>query len=269
MSVALHHYMYFEVVAHHVPHTTVPANRPHRPVSAPPKRSPRAETGQPVRTPHGVRGRRLTRRQKSLRPAARPPLDTSQWASALMLQYFKAYGAGDALLGRCDGVRQATGYSRDGGRAGSRSACGSARARHSIVMVATCHSNERQLPRMGVFRRDRRTRGQAHMQTCNRLKRQRHRQSTGLAVRLADCWPVTLAGCQTGHQARRFPCGQANMQTGNEAKMQTAEPILLDGEVLGRLQAADPRKFFNKDEYLGGMGATTGIRHLTFSQPYA
>src|SRR5574343_1033643 len=65
--------MCFAVVAHHVPHTTVPANRPHRPVSAPPKRSPRAETGQPVRTPHGVRGRRLARRLHPCAPAARPP----------------------------------------------------------------------------------------------------------------------------------------------------------------------------------------------------
>jgi hypothetical protein len=37
---------------HHGPQFTVPANRPHRPVSAPPKRSPPAETGQPVRTPY-------------------------------------------------------------------------------------------------------------------------------------------------------------------------------------------------------------------------
>jgi hypothetical protein len=42
-SVALNHYIRFAVVDHHVPHTTVPANRPHRPVFAP-KRSPRAKT---------------------------------------------------------------------------------------------------------------------------------------------------------------------------------------------------------------------------------
>jgi hypothetical protein len=61
--------MFIAGIAHHVPHTTVPANRPHRPVSAPPERSPRAETGQPVRTPHGGRGRRPARR---LHPCARP-----------------------------------------------------------------------------------------------------------------------------------------------------------------------------------------------------
>jgi hypothetical protein len=35
------------------------------------------------------------------------------------------------------------------------------------------------------------------------------------------------------------------------------------------MAATDLRKFFNKDEYFSGTGATTGIRHLTFSQPYA
>ena len=76
--------MCFAVVAHHVPHTTVPANRPHRPVSAPLKRSPRAETGQPVRTPYGVRGRRLARRLHPCAPAIRPPFDARpSWSSAL------------------------------------------------------------------------------------------------------------------------------------------------------------------------------------------
>jgi hypothetical protein len=37
--------------------------------------------------------------------------------------------------------------------------------------------------------------------------------------------------------------------------------------MLGRLHAADPRKFFNKDEYFGRAGATTGISHLTFHNP--
>ena len=58
-----HHYQHHNT---RVPQVTFPANRPHRPVSAPPKRSPRAETGQPVRTQYGVRGRRLARRAAAL-----------------------------------------------------------------------------------------------------------------------------------------------------------------------------------------------------------
>jgi hypothetical protein len=84
VSVALHHYMCFEVIAHHVPHTTVPANRPHRPVSAPPQRSPLAETGQPVRTQFGVRGRRLARRLHPCASAVRPPFYARRkWSSAM------------------------------------------------------------------------------------------------------------------------------------------------------------------------------------------
>jgi hypothetical protein len=90
VSVALLHYMCFVVVAHHVPHTTVPANRPHRPVSAPPKMSPRAETGQPVRTPYGARGRRLARRLHPCAPAARPPFEgRPKWSSALKARGFQ------------------------------------------------------------------------------------------------------------------------------------------------------------------------------------
>jgi hypothetical protein len=84
VSVALHHYICFAVVTHHVPHSTVPANRPHRPVSAPPKRSPPAETGQPVRTQYGVRCRRLARRLHPCALADRPPFDARpQKSSAL------------------------------------------------------------------------------------------------------------------------------------------------------------------------------------------
>ena len=76
--------MCFAVIAHHVPHTTVPANRPHRPVSAPPQRSPLAETGQPVRTQYGVRGRRLVRRLHPCARADRPPFKARpKWSSAL------------------------------------------------------------------------------------------------------------------------------------------------------------------------------------------
>ena len=84
--------MCFAVIAHHVPHTTVPANRPHRPVSAPLKRSLRAETGQPVRTQYGDRGRRLVRRLHPCAPAVRPPFDARlNGLSALKAWAFQKY----------------------------------------------------------------------------------------------------------------------------------------------------------------------------------
>jgi hypothetical protein len=83
-------------------------------------------------------------------------------------------------------------------------------------------------PKMDASCPDMRTGGQAQMQTCNRLTRQKRCRLSALAVRQADRWLGTLAGCQTGHHARCLPCCQANMQTGNKAKMQPAAPILLD-----------------------------------------
>lgn len=123
--------MCFAVVAHHVPHTTVPANRPHRPVSAPPKRSPPAETGQPVRTPYGVRGRRLARRLHPCALAVRPPFDARpKWSSTLKRWVFQKRAVplrGTARKGptiRRKGCPEREGGSGNGSPGGSRPAHG-------------------------------------------------------------------------------------------------------------------------------------------------
>jgi hypothetical protein len=61
-------------------------------------------------------------------------------------------------------------------------------------------------PKMDASCPDMRTGGQAQMQTCNRLTRQKRCRLSALAVRQADRWLGSLAGCQTGHHARCFPC---------------------------------------------------------------
>lgn len=120
--------MCFEVVAHHVPHTTVPANRPHRPVSAPPKRSPPAETGQPVRTPYGVRGRRLARRQTALRPAIRPPVAASPPGERVdFVRFSTSWGDGELIGGRVFRY-QPMAICREGGRVEWRPSSGSSSA---------------------------------------------------------------------------------------------------------------------------------------------
>lgn len=159
---------------------------------------------------------------------------------------------------------------RDGGRAGSRSASGLARARHSIVMAGgmpregtvyvpkwvpsalPCEQASRYKCRHAV--------GKPGNGAASYLPLRSGRQTVGLSlwqgVKLVTLHAVFYSNRQTGKQATRPKCRLPSLS-------------FWTGEVLGRLQAADPRKFFNKDEYLGGMGATTGIRHLTFSQPYA
>ncbi len=136
MSVALHHYMCFVIVAHHVPHTTVPANRPHRPVSAPPKRSPPAETGQPVRTHYGVRGRRLARRLHPCALAVRPPFDARpKWSSTLKRWVFQKRAVslrGTARKGST--IRRKGGPEREG-RSGNGSPDGS-RPAHGRLWIA-------------------------------------------------------------------------------------------------------------------------------------
>ena len=129
--------MCFAIIAHHVPHTTVPANRPHRPVSAPPKRSPPAETGQPVRTHYGVRGRRLARRLHPCALAVRPPFDARpKWSGALTRGGLKSVRSlHEGLTGKARrsegsasregkrGVRRCRRHVRGLGRAGQEASC--------------------------------------------------------------------------------------------------------------------------------------------------
>src|SRR3989338_7384363 len=121
----IHHYQHHNTC---VPQVTFPANRPHRPVSAPPKRSPPAETGQPVRTPSGVRGRRLARRQIPLRLAVRPPFSAIPRGEYIVLMQWGGSAGGSETVGGRGRGRVGAGWSRDGGKAGGRPASEAPRA---------------------------------------------------------------------------------------------------------------------------------------------
>jgi hypothetical protein len=200
VSVALLHYMCSEVVPHHVPHTTVPANRPHRPVSAPPKRSPRAETGQPVGTHCGVRGRRPARRLPPCALAARPPSVVRLQGRALETQPSE-WTWHRAEVGRSGSLPASAACGTPGkgegdqiGRPGSHRASLQGRGMQSV-----CSS----VPRRIADCRERRTAFHAAMQACN------------------------LASDQTGMRATHPPSARSGMQTAFRAGKQKARQIPL------------------------------------------
>lgn len=84
-----------------------------------------------------------------------------------------------------------------------------------------------------VFVRCLRTGGQSFWQTCNLSNRRAGRVSPCSDASRAGGQAGSLATGQTGRLAAGFPCGQANMQTGNEAKWQAAWPIPKDRNVPG------------------------------------
>src|SRR3990167_6796485 len=115
----IHHYQLHHPGIQQVPS---PATPPPRPFSAPQKRSPPAETGQPVRTPYGVRGRRLARRQIPLRLAVRPPFSAIPRGEYIVLMQFLVSAGGSETVGWRVRGRLVAGFSRDGGKAGGRPA---------------------------------------------------------------------------------------------------------------------------------------------------
>jgi hypothetical protein len=217
----LPHYICFVVVAHHVPHTTVPANRPHRPVSAPPKRSPRAETGQPVRTQYGVRGRRLARRLHPCAPAARPPFDARpKWSSALKRWTLRKI----ALL-----ARGAAGNSlASKGRVSRKETTGVRRLRQNLPSLGGA---DQEAPCAGRLAPDRfsiraalvepasrQTGKQAECPACRRLAVQaRYRHGRRSAVALPSDQPGGLVSTQECGLSNMQACRRANRHTGRKA----------------------------------------------------
>src|SRR3990167_4781129 len=211
----IHHYQHHNTC---VPQVTFPANRPHRPVSAPPKRSPPAETGQPVRTPYGVRGRRLARRQIPLRLAVRPPFSAIPRGEYIVLMQFLVSAGGSETVGWRVRGRLVAGFSRDGGKAGVRpaseppwafrfsgKACDVPRERaiyipNWVPSAATCV----QAGRQPVYP------AKPTCQSAWRSAMQAGRWSILQVVRLDVLHPVFHADRQTCKQANRHRCRNAN-----------------------------------------------------------
>jgi hypothetical protein len=244
VSVALHHYICFVVVAHHVPRNTVPANRPHRPVSAPAKRSPRAETGQPVRTQYGVRGRRLARRLHPCAPAARPPFDARpKWSSALKrwtlrkIALLARGAAGNSLASKgrvsrkeTTGVRRLRQNLRSLGGADQEAPCAGRLAPDRFSIRAAL-----------VEPASRQTRKQAECPACRRVgcsstvptrATERCRLAFGSAGRTgfnAGVRPVKYAGMQTGKPSHGPEGRQPRLRAGQRSALTPRRSILAAG----------------------------------------
>lgn len=206
-------------------------------------------------------------------PCARPSgllLPRAIWVSALILRSFMACKGDGDLVGWPVHIWRAVEMFREGGRVGWRQTSGLSWA----------------------FRADKRTGERRHDRaictsnrafsapTCEQAGRRTGRHATGYSgniatsrlvlrpamskVRQAVWRAVKLVGWQAVFHADRQTCKQAT-----RPKCRLPSLSFWTGGVPGRGSKADQRKFFNKDEYLGRTGATTGIRHLTFSQPYA
>jgi hypothetical protein len=210
--------MCFAVVSHHVPHTTVPANRPHRPVSAPPKRSSLAETGQPVRTQFGVRGRRLARRLNPCAPAARPPFEARpKWLSAL-----KAWGFQRCQIPPRGTFGTSRTFSRKGCPGGEE---GPGNGSSDASMPA--HGGKGRA--MNGYGRESRAGSAHHQPVTGRTGKQADRQ----AGRLSGMPPIggpssgsspdggLLSPCLRTSHADRFQCRFAACQLCRQADMQT------------------------------------------------
>ena len=94
-----------------------------------------------------------------------------------------------------------------------------------------------------VLDRPMRTGRRAGRQTCNLSNRQAGGLSPCAAACPADRHSGRLATGQTGRLAAGFPCRQANMQTGNEAKWQAVWPIPKDRKVPGQRSLWLTRKY--------------------------
>lgn len=211
-------------------------------------------------------------------PADRPPcarpsglrLRRALWVSALILRSFMICKGDGDLVGWPVHIWRAVEMFRDGGRVGWRPTSGP-----SCVFLAG--------ERTGEQRRDRAicaSKRAFSARTCEQAGRRTGSHATGQPGNIATSrlaprpdlpkgrqavWrAVKLVGWQPVFHADRQTCKQAT-----SPKCRLPSLSFWTGGVPGRGSKADLRKFFKKDEYLGRTDATTGIRHLTFSQPYA
>lgn len=206
-------------------------------------------------------------------PCARPsglPLPRGLWVSALILRSFMVCEGGSDLVGGPVRIWRAVEMFRDGGRVGWWPPSGprwvfiagdrtGERRRDMVICTSNLAFSAPTCEQAGR-RTGRHATGYSGNIATSRLALQpfmpKGRQAIWWAVRLVGWRPVLYADRQTCKQATRPKCRRPSLS-------------FWTGGVPGRGSKADLRKFFKKDEYLGRTGATTGIRHLTFSQPYA
>lgn len=206
-------------------------------------------------------------------PCARPSgllLPRAFWVSALILRSFVVCKGGSDLVGGPVHMWLAVEMLRDGGRVGQRLA-----SRPSWAFLVGKGTGGRRLDKaISTSKRA------FSARTCEQAGRRIGRHATGYSSNIASSrlaprpakpngrqavWrAVRLVGWQPVFHADRQTCKQAT-----RPKCRLPSLSFWTGGVPGRGSKADLWKFFKKDEYLGRTGATTGIRHLTFSQPYA